>query len=1013
MKKLKKQLKEAFKSEGIKAKGYIDIEIRLWLLQQSKNELLVKNGYLMFDDHYQALAPAQEEDTWNHHCFLLKYQKKKFAKKSIWQSAVDYYFHDIPDRFRLYQLSEDGYLITNQPKYFPNRQEVFENYLRELTLENKRPYTLEEDQLFYYIKNEHDKLQFDIPKDLPHCSNFELHGYRSKIRMKVRENYQTLFEQIGNGFEKRPLIKLEALSERRRYSSELSGLTHVIGALGSGKSNFKLASAYDAVKENKMKCGIVETDVNHVLETVNWLTSNGIKAVPLVGLTTQDTHLENLLNQSIDPTKNEIDFKSLISNPSFKYLSGTCPLLERCDAPINSKPICSHILDSEGNRIDCPMGLVCGKYQMYRDLNEAEVIVTTPHNLVKGKLPSIFEPYGRSVYEYFYDVLDLIVIDEVDEVQSILDGQFIEHLSLNQGPGNLRNDLMTYKQNLIHYQLVHQTPSAHRFVQGILKFEIILDNVQYLLSHQQYLRAYLRRGTFNAYSLGQELINGLDLNEQSVFAKQIKTFTCIEDNLDHSWFDVMASSYEKVENPFSEWMTFVNQLFTKYLLTLSSRKNENLFKEKILLLLSIKSLEVMMTILKNEYELLIEKLGREWDKIDAFSNKALKISKWVDAPVLKTLDGFYLSYHDYYRIEMLAYKGVGRTLLTKWSELKSNLEGPAVVVLSGTSVAPGSAHYHFHQEPDYLLNSHHEEGKIEMIYQPFYWMNEKSKKQELLYLSGKREEERVGILQKMTKSMLVSIRQELSQNKNIIIVVNRYEDCEVVTDILKSEKFNLAYVGKSDNQDKDCITKEQLESFETITKGARICIVPLSIIARGYNILNEAGDSYFNTMFFMIRPYLTPGDIDSYIKMLHYYQPLFLEEVTLSEYSIANRKNELTRCNYAKFREIVQMSYWSKLNENEKKIVAWYMFIPIKQAIGRMQRNGTSCKVYFIDGSFCKAKGEEKIQTLENSMFIMWEKMIYEELHQPVIRALYGNIHQSIDSMIKQIDAEILDWEEE
>ena len=72
------------------------------------------------------------------------------------------------------------------------------------------------------------------------------------------------------------------------------------------------------------------------------------------------------------------------------------------------------------------------------------------------------------------------------------------------------------------------------------------------------------------------------------------------------------------------------------------------------------------------------------------SNQALKISKWVDAPVLKTLDGFYLSYQDYYQIEVLTYKGVGRTLLRKWPELKSNLEGPAVIVLSVLSFAPFS-----------------------------------------------------------------------------------------------------------------------------------------------------------------------------------------------------------------------------------------------------------------------------------------------------------------------------------
>ena len=51
--------------------------------------------------------------------------------------------------------------------------------------------------------------------------------------------------------------------------------------------------------------------------------------------------------------------------------------------------------------------------------------------------------------------------------------------------------------------------------------------------------------------------------------------------------------------------------------------------------------------------------------------------------------------------------------------------------------------------------------------------------------------------------------------------------------------LNYAVVGKEENEFSKVITKENIENFEIITEEADICIVPLSIIARGYNILTN------------------------------------------------------------------------------------------------------------------------------------------------------------------------------
>lgn len=67
--------------------------------------------------------------------------------------------------------------------------------------------------------------------------------------------------------------------------------------------------------------------------------------------------------------------------------------------------------------------------------------------------------------------------------------------------------------------------------------------------------------------------------------------------------------------------------------------------------------------------------------------------------------------------------------------------------------------------------------------------------------------------------------------------------------------LNYAVVGKEENEFSKVITKENIENFEIITEEADICIVPLSIIARGYNILTNKNsvdgeyNSYFSSAF--------------------------------------------------------------------------------------------------------------------------------------------------------------------
>lgn len=83
------------------------------------------------------------------------------------------------------------------------------------------------------------------------------------------------------------------------------------------------------------------------------------------------------------------------------------------------------------------------------------------------------------------------------------------------------------------------------------------------------------------------------------------------------------------------------------------------------------------------------------------------------------------------------------------------------------------------------------------------------------------------------------------------------------------------------------------------------------------------------------------------------------------------------------------------------------MVVPIKQAIGRMQRNGNDCEVFFCDISFCNALTKCQVQNKENSIFYAWKEVLGAYIEDKVINTLYGNFYEALEKMIKDIEYQI------
>lgn len=56
---------------------------------------------------------------------------------------------------------------------------------------------------------------------------------------------------------------------------------------------------------------------------------------------------------------------------------------------------------------------------------------------------------------------------------------------------------------------------------------------------------------------------------------------------------------------------------------------------------------------------------------------------------------------------------------------------------------------------------------------------------------------------------------------------------------------------------------------------------------------------------------------------------------------------------FAKFIHVTNITYWKSLNEEDREIMTWFILIQMKQAIGRLQRNGNESFVFLCDSAFC------------------------------------------------------------
>lgn len=1024
-----KNLFKKYNIDNISIKEFIEFEIRLYILSLIKNELMVDEGWSVYTKYFYDFKIESEDNEIVEYIFKLRKNNHAFSSQTKWRNIKNLYL-EVPKQLRIFDINKAGYLVRIVANYENNREQQYDNYLKELNSLKEREIIFGEEEVEYISSeakqsiNSRKKFKaivYETGKN--NIEPFEEYRYKKHINIDKEFDWNNILKMMGENFKDRPPIKLDILNNSKKI--QIKGLIHIVGALGAGKSTYKYAQIFWGVKECNLKIGVIEDSVSNVISTVKTLKELGINAVPIIGSTTEMKHLINYYSKIKEGEGDEVENDDII-----KILSGNCIIKAVAnDFEENINFPCNKLYENN-EKVCCPYSNMCGHMERIRRLKDAQVIVTTPHSLIKASIPKFIDKFDRSIYEMFYDLLDMIIVDEADGVQSILDGQLMPTVKLNYGENSILEEFILLKNKLKEDGKALDRLNKYKYIKNVTKLESVLTTTGRVMAKYQKIKSYAMNKMFTPIELFKSIKGVLEkeeINNKFIeflyeYVKFTDAFNISENIITHE----LNELYNKIEAihlaehkyPEEELKNNIKNIMKRFKVKIPDtdkgrKRDEERFIEQIGFLIFLVQVDYLLKIISNEYPYMKFLADNEVKYVEGFNTLNRGLSHLVTEPCLGIIYGYKIAYTKGITIDIIRYDGVGRSLLENWAYSKEEigLEGPAVICLSGTSYSPGSAHYNLKKRPDILLYGK-PEGKINMKFLP------KVSEKEYLRVSGiSRDEKREENLIKISKKIIKEIKYEL-QNLNgrkVLIIVNSYSDCQVVGEILRFNKLNYKILSDKMDETLNSMTKDSLEIFEEITNNADICVAPLTIISRGYNILNNVGDSYFGSMFFLIRPYMVPGDFSSYIQMLHHYVNEIKESMVLNYNNYSERiKNFRKEC-FIEFNKIVEISYWKKLKPREREIMAWFMLIPIKQAIGRMQRNGNSCNVYFCDAAFCNAivLGEEV--SVSNSIFHSWYDILSKYKNDKVINALYNNFYMALEKAIYEINEEFYcenRWEE-
>jgi hypothetical protein len=324
----------------------------------------------------------------------------------------------------------------------------------------------------------------------------------------------------------------------------LSGLLHLVGMVGSGKSTLMTLIAVWGARRG-LRTTLVVGDVAEQLALSALFRDLGLPAVPVLGTTTREQHAGRLHRRLAARRQG-----SLLTHddPGFDYLSTACVVdalrgleaaepLRYADAPCVSlhpagpepappggialpERYPSGRNSSTPQRADsaeerqqpahgCPIWSGCPRHAVDRELVEALIWVANPASLLQSAVPQHLNQERLRHLELACLRSDIIIVDEVDRVQMQLDTAFAPSATLVvRGPESWLDRLHTHKIDELARQgrLQLSERDVQRWAAALEVVSTATNRLYSMLIDNDDLRAWADIEYFSAWTLQEKLL---------------------------------------------------------------------------------------------------------------------------------------------------------------------------------------------------------------------------------------------------------------------------------------------------------------------------------------------------------------------------------------------------------------------------------------------------------------------------------------------------------------------------
>lgn len=731
------------------------------------------------------------------------------------------------------------------------------------------------------------------------------------------------------------------------------------------------------------------------------------------------------------------------------------------------------------NRYSCPFFHKCGRYINDRELRDADVWIGTPESFIYSKPGTILNPYDLTYYELAYSELDVLFIDEADSIQEKMDGIFIANNKVfGEEKAIFEKDLLSVsKKNDTTYTNVNNFV-AEKWVSHATTATSAIRSIYRMIETSEEVRKVITKKTFGIHQILSKLVKTFfDVDKNEPLNEHPFFLLLREVHLEDLYMKDIEDEDEDenknvrnvdVEEEISDFVDKIKSIEGLHHFSAYERRLKRLNKETNKLLgsffeklnqvkkfefkqLSDEELQEGLTLFRffvtliyfdfHLKQLLLIKSNAEavfGERIEDINTIYKNIKRYLPF-IPESATGRNFQY--YYTpnatrnnniigtFKTYDYLGIGRYMLLNFHsfyEQITNTKGPSMVFMSGTSFAEGSGHFHVDIVTDYMIESTSlKKSKIYQFFTPVYINGVP-----VMCSSIRDDEQRTRNLKDIALGSVERIKDELSHwkkdgsNRKVLLVVNSYSQCKIVKDVLSKEMPSYSILplkGQDGNEifdldDDEFLSRSDIEYFADTD--ADVLVVPLLAINRGYNILNEKGESAFGSIFFLIRPYVVPDDINNSIKIINGRSMLYTKEAKeqgLFLYDgIAHIRKKSNALMYTLTNDFYKKN--KELHRVEVENIAWYMLVNVWQMIGRLLRKQTDARVFYVDAKFAEetANRTGKPEDVMNSFLAMWRYLLEKPSAQPIVKEkLYGEFLRGLQEIFdstedEQIEEELL-----